>query len=166
MHIICTNASQQLTTKLVVWAPVKSVSRTCYRFTHRNLQFQIPNLGGGCPQSSTRQEAKEQFSLYVHDGYHNALPQITNFCFVVSFCCFVLLFRFVAFYSSVDSCPDGCVLEGFNNFINSHSSGYFGSLQQFRVTPTEVQLLADHPVEFVFLARVESRKYQVETTLY
>ena len=31
------------------------MSRTCYRFTHRNL-FQITNLGRWCPQSSTRQE--------------------------------------------------------------------------------------------------------------
>ena len=35
-------------------APVHK-SRTCYRFTHRNL-FQITNLGRWCPQSSTRQE--------------------------------------------------------------------------------------------------------------
>ena len=43
------------------------MSRTCYRFTHRNL-FQITNLGRWCPQRSTRQEAN-YFSLYYHDGY-------------------------------------------------------------------------------------------------
>ena len=70
------------------------MSRTCYRFTHRNL-FQITNLGRWCPQRSTRQEAK-YFSLYDHDGYRNAFPRITNFCFVVSqisIFCFVLSFR-------------------------------------------------------------------------
>ena len=64
------------------------MSQTCYRFTHRNL-FQISNLGRGCPQCSTQQEA-------------------TNLCFIASlfrcfvvplFCCFaVSLFHFANYH--------------------------------------------------------------------
>ena len=56
------------------------MSQTCYRFTHRNL-FQITNLGRWCPQTEFHTAGSKIFLPFmIMTG-----PQITNFCFVVSF---------------------------------------------------------------------------------